>query len=412
MSHPETQRIILLALGISPPGSMGGNSKIALEIVRSCAKVRPVVVITAKGKVETFRQNLGPEVSFDLHAVADFPGNPRVHPFAEALHYTRLVAPVLRNLRTGPKDILYSCSDFLLDVLPPFLLKPTGRFTWVPTLFLFVPSVFENLRRRYGFPVLKYCAYHAFQRMVFALLKRRGDLFVVTNDCDRVRFPERLRNRVFAFYGGVNVEQIRRTGDRSSPKRWDVVFCSRLHPQKGIASFLDVWRRVTTVLPDARLAVIGNGAPAYEAKLRAKAERLGTAATITWLGYVNNEAKYAIYQDSRVFVHPTVYDNNGMVAAEALCSGLPVVMYDLPSLRQVYAVGCRKVPERDRQAFAQALVRLLACPQELAAVTPDAEAVAALRAQWDWPVRVERFLGFLDGAMGNGQAAKPCGSPA
>ena len=82
------------------------------------------------------------------------------------------------------------------------------------------------------------------------------------------------------------------------------------------------------------------------------------ADSVDWLGYVNGGAKYAIYRSARLFVHPTVFDNNGMVAAEALCSGLPVVMYDLPPLRHVYTTGCVKVPRGDKERFAHEVAQI------------------------------------------------------
>ena len=143
------------------------------------------------------------------------------------------------------------------------------------------------------------------------------------------------------------------------------------------------------------MTVIGNGAPDYERYLKEKAARLGIADSIDWLGYVNHEAKYEIYRSARVMVHPTVFDNNGMVAAEALCSGLPVVMYDLPPLRHVYTTGCVKVPFGDRRAFAEAVVRLLTDADYAASVAPNAEQVAELRKHWDWASRAADFQAWL-----------------
>lgn len=374
---------------------MGGNSKIALEIVR-CLVARgedEVHLIVPERKVATVTGMIGSPEGLKIHEIASFHGNELRSFRASARHYTVEVRRVLTELKAGPDDVFYSGSDFHVDTLPAYTLKKEFGFRWIAVQFLFVPFIFENLAKGYRFPALKYLFVWLYSNYLFRRARRRADAFVITNHSDLVHFPESFRARVFPFYGGVNVDQIP-TGE--VVKTRDVVFCSRLHPQKGIEGFLDVWKLVREQVSQARFTVIGNGAPDYERMLKAKAERLGIADSIDWLGYVNNEAKYEIYRSARVMVHPTVFDNNGMVAAEALCSGLPVVMYDLPALRDLYTTGCVKVPFGDKTAFADEVVRLLQNNTAIAAVAPKGGQLAELREKWNWPNRVRLFRAWLE----------------
>lgn len=385
-------RLIIVALGLSRPGTMGGNSKITVEIARNLAASREVHFIVPEGKLATLTANVTDLGRLHIHTIPDFPGNDKLHPLA----FHRQTLPILHRLFTElavkASDFVFSCSDFHVDVTPIYPLQSEFGFRWIPSLFLFVPFVTENLVQGYRFPAVKYLVYWLYQRALFALMKRRASAFVVTNKSDFRHFPRRFNGRLFDFYGGVNVDQI---PTEPQPKTRDVVFCSRLHPQKGIDAFLDTWALVHANEPALRLTVIGNGEPAYERYLKDKAKRLGLADSIDWLGYVNNEAKFKIYAASRLFVHPTVFDNNGMVAAEALCTGLPVVMQDLPALRDVYTTGCLKVPFGDRQAFAEAIVRLLTDKAAYTAVAPTPDQVAELRARWNWATRVADFDAWL-----------------
>ena len=387
-------RLFICAISCSPPGTMGGNTKITVEMARCLAPTRETHVFLPQYKLPTFTGNLPPNHKVALHPLDDFPGNDKYHPVTLTRWYASRVRKLFESLNVGPDDVVFDCSDFHGDVLPIFQLQRKFGFRWIPSVFLFVPFIVENLRRGYRFPPLKYVVYWFYQRALFVLMKRRATGFVVTNESDFARFPKRFRDgRLFPYYGGVNVEQLPAA---ASAKSRDVVFCSRLHPQKGIDDFLDVWKMVRQQLPTARFSAIGNGDPAYERMLREKAERLGIADSVEWLGYVNNEAKFRIYGEARVFVHPTIFDNNGMVAAEALCAGLPVVMYDLPALRHVYTTGCAKVPYGDKRAFAAAVVSLLADPAKYAATAPTPDQVAALRAHWRWESRAAEFDRWLD----------------
>ena len=391
----EKKRFILIATAFSEPGTMGGATKIAIEMVRHLSEHTPAVVIIPSTRLPTLTANLPLNDQITVLTLETFPRNGRLHPFAETFFYFKQLKHLFAVLNVSASDTVFMSSDFLYDALPLFLLKKRFRYTWVTSNFLFVPTPFENLIKRYGFPFFLYVIAYIYQRIIFQLIKWRGDLFVITNDCDRMYFPPKLRPRIFAFYGGVNIDQIEAVEKETATIQYDVMFCSRLHPQKGLDQFFDIWARVVEQRPDAKLAVIGNGAPHYEQYLRRKAGRLKLGGNVEWLGYVNNEDKYRLYRASRFFVHPTVYDNNGMVAAEALCTGLWVIMNDLPSLRDVYVDGCTKSDFSDKAATARAIAGLLSNP---ASCRLPQEVVQKYRSHWDWKKRVRLFEQFLTDA--------------
>ena len=373
---------------------MGGNSKIALEAARCLSDSAEVHFVVPEEKIKTLDDSIGRPPKLLIHTLPAFNKDDKRHPIDAIRHNLGPTRELFTQLDLGEGDIVFAISDFHIDVISLYRLQREFNFKWLPSVFLFVPFIIENLVNGYRFPPVKYLIYWFYQRTLFGLMKRRATGFVVTNESDYHYFPKRFSGKLFAYYGGVNVDQI---PNEPPTKKYDVVFCSRLHPQKGIDSFLDVWKQVLAMRSESQLAIIGNGSEQYEAYLKEKAKDLGISQSIEWLGYVNNEAKFRIYSASRVFVHPTVFDNNGMVAAEALCSGLPVVMQDLPSLRSVYTTGCIKVPFGDKDAFARAIVDLLGNPDLYAATAPSASDIAGLREKWRWESRAGQFLEFLRG---------------
>ncbi len=390
------QRLIINGTALSEPGTMGGNTKIFVEIIRCLCVDYEIHVILPDSKVKTIEDAVPPNVCM-LHPFPKFQRSEFRHPLAAVMYYYREVVRILDVLKVGDADLFLSASDFHCDAATSFFLQRRYGFKWFPSAFLFVPGPLENLRKGYGFPLFTYTLAWLYAKVFMLFSKRRATAYVITNEDDFSHFPKRFRaGRLFPFYGGVNVDQIP-TG--TVPKTRDVVFCSRLCAQKGIMGFLDVWKLVHDQLPDVRFTLIGNGASEFEKALHEKSERLGIADSIDWLGYVNNEAKYEIYRSARVMVHPTIFDNNGMVAAEALCSGIPVVMYDLPPLRHVYTTGCVKVPFGDKKAFAEAVIQLLSDSEHAAAVAPTPEQVSELRAYWDWPNRVAKFKTWLESVV-------------
>jgi len=374
---------------------MGGNTKIALEIASYFSKTRQVVLLVPKDKIKTITDNIDLNANIHIYPIEPYRHSSLVYFLHDAWHYTKELNKAFTALSVQPGEPVFNCSDFLAEAFSSFWIKPKFKFLWIPSSFLFVPSPYDNLKHGYGFPFFLYSLVYIYQRIIFHLLKLRGDLFVITNDCDKKYFPARLHSRIFAFYGGVNLEQIKKVSAEPVALKYDVVFCSRLCVQKGINPFLDIWSLVVRRVPSATLAIIGNGAPTFENMLGAKADRLNISHTISWFGYVNNEEKYRIYRSSRLFVHPSVYDNNGMVAAEALCTGLPVVMNDLDSLKELYTTGCAKIDFSNQEKTANLISNLLSDVSSYNKIKPGPSDVDELQLMWNWEDRCRAFERFL-----------------
>ncbi|HTH80663.1 MAG TPA: glycosyltransferase [Ramlibacter sp.] len=104
------------------------------------------------------------------------------------------------------------------------------------------------------------------------------------------------------------------------------LFLSRLHPKKNLDGLLDAMAMLRDEFPQLRLTIAGSGETEYESALRARADVLGLADRVSWLGFVEGAAKLRAFRDSDIFVLPSHSENFGIAAAEALAHGLPCVL--------------------------------------------------------------------------------------
>ena len=63
----------------------------------------------------------------------------------------------------------------------------------------------------------------------------------------------------------------------------------------------------------------------YEAKVRARVKELGFEDQFVFTGALNDDEKWAAYARADLFVLPTYSENFGIVVAEALWAGVPVI---------------------------------------------------------------------------------------
>ena len=139
-----------------------------------------------------------------------------------------------------------------------------------------------------------------------------------------------------------------------------VLLVGRIVPHKGVEHFIEAAR----YLPGTQLLVAGEGS-SLEAMERL-AEQLGVSDRVRFLGRVSQENLPKVYAASDVFVLPSVsrLEAFGIVALEAMATGKPVVVADIPGVREVIEDGREGLLAEpvNPQDLAQKIRRLLEDP--------------------------------------------------
>lgn len=104
-----------------------------------------------------------------------------------------------------------------------------------------------------------------------------------------------------------------------------LLFLSRIHPTKGLDRLLQAWAQLQPVHPQWRLVIAGRGEPVHMHEVQALAAALGVQHVV-FPGPLYGEAKARAYFGADLFVLPTHSENFGMVVAEALAHGCPVMV--------------------------------------------------------------------------------------
>ena len=179
----------------------------------------------------------------------------------------------------------------------------------------------------------------------------RADLAVIPNGVDTTYFSP-AQNAASSLHG-VGPE---------------VFFMSRIHPKKGLDLLLEAWAGVRAGRPEARLALAGPGEPRHVACLTEMLDGpLGGG--VRYLGLVAGEERLRLLRSAAVVVLPSRSENYGMVVAEALACGTPVITTTGTPWHALPAERCGWVVEPEVAALAGALDAALRCSgDELAAM--------------------------------------------
>jgi glycosyltransferase involved in cell wall biosynthesis len=104
-----------------------------------------------------------------------------------------------------------------------------------------------------------------------------------------------------------------------------VLFLSRIHEKKGIEFLIDAFARLGDDFAGWTLKIVGNGEEAYIKGLKKMVEDKKMQDTIQILPPVFGYEKVLLYQESSLFCLPSHSENFGMVIAEAMSCGVPVI---------------------------------------------------------------------------------------
>jgi glycosyltransferase involved in cell wall biosynthesis len=106
---------------------------------------------------------------------------------------------------------------------------------------------------------------------------------------------------------------------------FELLYVGSRKASKGIETLLRAFAVLHERRPDLRLRLIGSpGLPADAVRWDALIAELGLGDAVTLEGPAPREAVAAAMRRAAVFVHPSPHETFGMVAAEALASGLPM----------------------------------------------------------------------------------------
>ncbi len=102
-----------------------------------------------------------------------------------------------------------------------------------------------------------------------------------------------------------------------------LLFLSRIHEKKGLLSLVEAWNRIR---PEGWTAVIaGPDEGDHKADVQERITEYDLTDDFAFTGPVQGTEKWGLYQSADLFVLPTHSENFGIVVAEALSCGTPVI---------------------------------------------------------------------------------------
>lgn len=303
----------------------------------------------------------------------------------------RFTGTVFQLGKMQREDVVYAVTDFWFDVWPMLLCRARRK---VMILGMDAPTLLEIIRcSRPDVPPVRlnsiyYWASQFISLRLFRFCPNKQLLYVHPMMKPRLLALGYRESELTYVSNGMDLELA--DGTPEQEKQFDVVWIGRYHRQKGIADLVTTLTYLKGEFPGFRAVLIGQ----LERELKPQLADLGLLECVTFAGLVSDVEKFRLFKASRVMLMPSTYESWGIVIAEALACGVPVVAYDLAAYRPVFGDLVQYAPCFDAAIF-QRLSREAVQAGRRSQQVLEPAALQEFCMESSWAAAGQRFLSGL-----------------
>ena len=174
------------------------------------------------------------------------------------------------------------------------------------------------------------------------------------------------------------------------------LFLGRIHPKKGLPMLIAAWRRVRP--PGWRLQIVGPDEQGHRAELESAARAAGLENTIRFAGPVDGDMKRSTFFNADLFILPTHSENFGIVVAEALAHGVPVVTTTGAPWSILPKSDCGWWVDPTVEGIAEGLRQATACDRQMLHAM-GARGRELVREEFGWDRVAKKFIAMYEGLL-------------
>lgn len=217
-----------------------------------------------------------------------------------------------------------------------------------------------------------------------------------------------LKNAICVIPNGIDLPEGRSSPieiDAAVGRRKRLLFLGRIHPKKGLASFLQGWALAQSALRDWEFVIAGWDEGGHEKSLRQMVSELGIERHVVFAGPKYGIAKAELLESCDAFTLPSFSEGLPMSVLEAWANRLPVLMTDHCNLPVGFECGAAIRIAPDAESSADGLRQLAEMAED------DRRAIGArgyqlARSKFTWDVIAQDMLQVYLWIQGRGPKPK------
>jgi glycosyltransferase involved in cell wall biosynthesis len=288
---------------------------------------------------------------------------------SDYIECVKTVKVAIKLLRRKNFDLLFvTAGESFFPVITTYLLHIVTGIPWTVIIHSIGHSDYSPSRnyielRKRGYSRLKSSLTSlllSLEAVLAIIVVKKTKIITVSNSSKEELRKMGVKSEICVVDNGICWKEYSKA-QVNHEKVYDGLFVGRLTPSKGIFDAVSAWKVVVNEFEKAKLVFIGHFRyPAIRKSLEDHVRKLGLKENIEIKGFLSEKEKIRVMKRSKIFVFPSKLEGWGLVVAEAMAAGLPVVCYDIPAIKEVFnCPSVVRVQVGDVNALGQEVCRML-----------------------------------------------------
>ncbi|MCE9642705.1 MAG: glycosyltransferase family 4 protein [Candidatus Andersenbacteria bacterium] len=166
---------------------------------------------------------------------------------------------------------------------------------------------------------------------------------------------------------------------------------SRIAKSKGLQDTIRALPEIRKSIPGACLVIIGEDF-GYKKELETIAEKLGVTNAVHYFGKATDDDVIAALQHADVFIHASTYEAFGIVLAEAMAAGLPIVARESTAIPYVVPKNKAGLLFSNKKELVQNVISIIKIPQLSQHLTDFSAELVRTTYSWEHSIKTLESL--------------------
>lgn len=256
----------------------------------------------------------------------------------------KLFSGIIKTFKTARRtDYLICESEYFYSVLYSYIIHIMSK----KSLIIVINHVDDDMFKHTN--MLHY--------LIFRHIFRKTNKFLISDDNNIIKafsdnFKIKNENLFRINDGGIEVKSFYKKND----KVYDIIFIGNIEERKNAFMLPDIVEKLKNYNTNIKLLIISHAGEIDQLRHIITLKNLDN--NIDFIGYISEAQKIEYLAESKIMIFPSKYEGFGTVIAEGLASYLPVIIFDVPTLK-IFDKGVVKVEPFNIHEYVKKIIYLL-----------------------------------------------------